>query len=484
MFHWETMAYGRELHSPVFSSCCLSRSGHSPQLPPIVQSSRKDVTALPPSCTTAFCWFVQPRKCIATKMGCTKHRSFITLLENTLGAFLAIDGVSGESWLFLSSTSMGPGSHLSEIAPGPESQKLLGIDHVVDLSALQQFLAQRAVEPKNLYYISPFRSLKEIPANIVGTENANAPLWVVVIAQKWPAFHLKDATQSMHAVMAIQSADEVDALRSAGKSTVSAMMASLKVVHPGESPRTVELAVVDNCWKAGAHGVSYWPFIMAGKNGVVPTVYASSLRYDHLDTVMQAGDLIHFDIGCEWNHYNGDLGRTVPVSGHFPDDQRETWNIFVAASRAAVSVFRDGVTEDQVFDAWSAELLRHHTSAKSSLAHRAIDSWSKRENVPYWVVHYTHLFPARKRAPARRDGHRLRAGRCNGRARVLPGRHIQDHQGWSGAADSWSSLYRRGDRSGHALITSVSGTCCDWKWCPAALTSRTTMALCTQGCLR
>ncbi len=324
---------------------------------------------------------------------------YLTGLENTLGAFLAIDGASGESWLFLSSTSIAPGSHISEIAPGPESEKLLGIDHVVDLSALQQFLMERTVASKNLYYISPFRSLKEMPTNILGPENANAPLWAVVLAQKWPAFHLKDATQSMHAVMAVQSADEVAALRSAGRATASAMMASLKVVRPGESPRTVELAVVDNCWKAGAHGVSYWPFIMAGENGVVPKVYASYLRYDHLDTAMHAGDLIHFDIGCESNHYNGDLGRTIPVSGHFTDDQRETWNLFIAADRAAVSVFRDGVTEDQVFDAWRTELLRHRASAKSSLAQRAIDSWSKRENDPFWSVHYTHLFPAYVKGP-------------------------------------------------------------------------------------
>jgi hypothetical protein len=44
-----------------------------------------------------------------------------------------------------------------------------------------------------------------------------------------------------------------------------------------------------------------------------------------------------------------------------------------------------------VFDSWSAELGRRRASAKTPLARRAIDSWSKRENVPYWQVHTTNL---------------------------------------------------------------------------------------------
>ena len=62
--------------------------------------------------------------------------------------------------------------------------------------------------------------------------------------------------------------------------------------------------------------------------------------------------------------------------------------------RAGVGVLREGVTVDQVFDAWRAELLRHRASAKTLLAQHAIDSWSKRENVPFWQVHLTNLVAA------------------------------------------------------------------------------------------
>jgi hypothetical protein len=59
----------------------------------------------------------------------------------------------------------------------------------------------------------------------------------------------------------------------------------------------------------------------------------------------------------------------------------------------------DGATEDQIFDAWRAELLRHRASAKTLLAQHALGSWSDRKNVPYWQVH------AQTRWPVSRLGH-------------------------------------------------------------------------------
>jgi len=46
---------------------------------------------------------------------------------------------------------------------------------------------------------------------------------------------------------------------------------------------------------------------------------------------------------------------------------------------------------DDVYGAWSKELLSHRAAAKSALAQQAIDSWSKRDNVPFWGIHTTNV---------------------------------------------------------------------------------------------
>ncbi|HKR82550.1 MAG TPA: M24 family metallopeptidase, partial [Terriglobales bacterium] len=138
-----------------------------------------------------------------------------------------------------------------------------------------------------------------------------------------------------------------------------------------------------------------------GENANFPNPFHSVARYDHLNQTMHSGELVRLDVGCEWNHYQGDLGRTVPVCGHYTDEQRETWNLFVAAYRAGAAALRNGVTVDEVFAAWRNELLRHRASAKSPLAQHAIDYWSDKKNVPYWQVHTTNLLAGYPVGPLR-----------------------------------------------------------------------------------
>ena len=320
---------------------------------------------------------------------------YFTGLGNTVGAVLAIDGKSGESWLFLPSQPPFLKSGLQpEVKPGLEDAKRLGIEHVVDWSELKEFLSSRAGRVAPLYYADDVGKFAELPNNLLSPKSPVAPAWLQVILQRWPVFEARDAAERIQALLAVQNAEEIAALRSAAKATVSAFMAGLRAIRADNSQRSVEAVVEHTCWNEGAHGSSFWPWAMSGDNAVFPRPFTSLARYNHLDQKMRPGDLVRLDVGCEWDHYTGDLGRTVPVSGHYNVDQRETWDIFVAAYRAGALALRDGVTVDQVFDAWRTELLRHRSSAKALLAQRAIDSWSDRKNVPYWQVHTTNLIAA------------------------------------------------------------------------------------------
>lgn len=264
---------------------------------------------------------------------------------------------------------------------------------MVDWSELKGFLDKRAESKTTIYYPAAAYSLAELPDNISsGTGDLRrAPAWAVTISKVWPAFQLREARQRVNGLMDVQSAAELGDLQAAAKATVGAVMAGMRAIRPAASQRDVEAAVENACWQAGAHGASFWPWAMAGANSVLPKPFYSFARYDHLNVTMRAGDLVRLDVGCEWNHYGGDLGRTIPVSGHFTTDQREIWDIFVVAYRAGVRSLREGATVDEVFAAWSAELLRQGGAAKSALARQATKEWSKREKVPYWEIHTENL---------------------------------------------------------------------------------------------
>jgi Xaa-Pro aminopeptidase len=325
---------------------------------------------------------------------------YFTGLGNTVGAVLAIDGKSGETWLFLPSRPpFLRGGLQPEAQPGAEAAKFLGIEHVVDWSEMENYFSGRAAQAPVLYFADAGLGFSQLPSNLLSAKSPTAPMWLQAILQKWPTFEAKDASDRIEALMEVQSADEIAALRAAAKSTVPALLAGMHAIRPNLSQRSVEAVVENTCWKEGARGTAFWPWAMAGENAVFPRPFFSMVRYDHLNRTMLPGELVRLDVGCEWDHYIGDLGRTVPVSGHYADDQRETWNIFVAAYLAGAKALREGVTVDQVFEAWRLELVKHRSSAKSQLAQHAIDFWSDRKKVPFWQVHTTNLLAARPSGP-------------------------------------------------------------------------------------
>jgi len=223
---------------------------------------------------------------------------------------------------------------------------------------------QQASRSARLYYVRDAVAYAELPPNLVSQKAPDAPTWLQEVLQKWPALEVNGVSDRVNALMAIQSTEEMLAVRSAAKATVKAIVAGLRAIRPSVSQRNVEAAIESACWTAGAHGSSFRPWAMAGENAVFPRPFFSNLRYDHLNRIMRSGDLVRLDVGCEWDHYQGDLGRTVPVSGVYDDSQRETWNIFVAAYHAGVSALHEGARVDQVFDAWQSYLGTAHQQGR------------------------------------------------------------------------------------------------------------------------
>ena len=107
---------------------------------------------------------------------------------------LAIDGKSGESWLFLAIQTAVLECRSVEVQPGPEAAKRLGMEHVVDWSELEGFLkAPRADQALPIYYGNGLSTFTELPANLLSPKSPQAPMWLQIILQKWPAFEAKES---------------------------------------------------------------------------------------------------------------------------------------------------------------------------------------------------------------------------------------------------------------------------------------------------
>ena len=91
---------------------------------------------------------------------------YLTGLENSPSAILAIVGKSGDSWLFLNTNLSG------DVHPGAEAERKLDIQHVVDWSELDRFLT-RQIATGTVIYFEPGRHAARESFRRQGRTNAH-----------------------------------------------------------------------------------------------------------------------------------------------------------------------------------------------------------------------------------------------------------------------------------------------------------------------
>ena len=66
------------------------------------------------------------------------------------------------------------------------------------------------------------------------------------------------------------------------------------------------------------------------------------MHYQANDALLRDGDLVLIDAGCELECYASDVTRTFPVSGRFSPEQRQLYDIVLAANQAAIACVAPG----------------------------------------------------------------------------------------------------------------------------------------------
>lgn len=154
---------------------------------------------------------------------------------------------------------------------------------------------------------------------------------------------IENAYESVAKVRMVKSDAEIATMRRAATITVNAIRETAATIRPGVDERTLEGILEQSFKSQGAQRRAFASIIKSGPNSLWPWRILAS-HYNRRNRVMQAGDLVIFDVGAEYNYYVSDVGRTFPVSGTFSPRQREILAMEVAVSDAIIQSVRPGVT--------------------------------------------------------------------------------------------------------------------------------------------
>ena len=133
----------------------------------------------------------------------------------------------------------------------------------------------------------------------------------------------------------VKDADEIAVMKRAAAISAEAHARAMRVARPGLREYQIEAELLHEFRKSGSQFPAYTSIVATGANACV-------LHYRAGDTVLQDGDMVLIDAGCELDSYASDITRTFPANGVFSGPQKTLYEIVLAAQAAAIGEIRPG----------------------------------------------------------------------------------------------------------------------------------------------
>ncbi|WP_417534806.1 Xaa-Pro aminopeptidase [Marinobacterium stanieri] len=147
----------------------------------------------------------------------------------------------------------------------------------------------------------------------------------------------------LHEQRLFKSEAEVALMRRAGEISAAAHVQAMQVCRPGMGEYQLEAEITAHCMREGARFQAYSPIVGGGANGCI-------LHYiDNMD-LLQDGDLVLIDAGCELDNYASDITRTFPVNGRFSRHQAELYQLVLDSQLACIDAIRPGVPWNDIHE--------------------------------------------------------------------------------------------------------------------------------------
>ena len=145
----------------------------------------------------------------------------------------------------------------------------------------------------------------------------------------------------LNALRMVKSEEEIRITQQACDITSKAFRRCLQTVKPGMYEYEVQAEIEYIFKQNNATGHAYAPIIAGGKN-------ACCLHYSKNQSLLHDGDLLLFDIGCEYLNYSSDLSRTIPVNGKFTERQKQCYSKVLSVMKELTKLYKPGSCIDEI----------------------------------------------------------------------------------------------------------------------------------------
>lgn len=150
-----------------------------------------------------------------------------------------------------------------------------------------------------------------------------------------------DTSVHLHEMRMRKSEAEIAIMRRAAAITREAHVRAMAMAAPGIREYEVDAELLHVFRKHGSERPAYDSIVGSGPNATI-------LHYRAGNRVMEDGELLLIDAGCELDYYASDVTRTLPVNGRFTSEQRAIYELVLASQKEAIAAVKPGVTLDDI----------------------------------------------------------------------------------------------------------------------------------------
>jgi Xaa-Pro aminopeptidase len=144
-----------------------------------------------------------------------------------------------------------------------------------------------------------------------------------------------DVRQLVDTQRLIKTPFEQDLMRQSANIAAAAHNRAMQFAKPNQKENEVEAEFLHEFYRKGAQAPAYTSIVAGGAN-------ACTLHYNANNCVLNDGDLLLIDAGCELDGYASDITRTFPVNGKFSPAQKDLYELVLNAQYAAIAVAKPG----------------------------------------------------------------------------------------------------------------------------------------------
>ncbi|MES2182096.1 MAG: aminopeptidase P N-terminal domain-containing protein [Pseudomonadota bacterium] len=146
---------------------------------------------------------------------------------------------------------------------------------------------------------------------------------------------MTDVRQLVDSMRLVKTPFEIDLMRRSANIAAAAHNRAMTVTKPLKKEYEIEAEFLHGFYSSGAQAPAYTSIVAGGAN-------ACTLHYNANNAVLNDGDLLLIDAGCELDGYASDITRTFPVNGKFSAAQKDLYELVLNAQLAAIEVAKPG----------------------------------------------------------------------------------------------------------------------------------------------